>query len=356
MVSPSSGMSLAPCAYEGVAMASSRPPSRRHRSLGYPVSSIRSRGRIVTTSLRRGAGLLLSLTLLVWIADSVAAQVFRARVDLVQVTASVRDAEGRLVGDLTLEDFEVFEDATLQTVTQFERGRVPVSLGVLLDVSESMYGQRMSDAAFALDRFLVDLLRPSDEAFLVVFNHDPTLAEPWTEGPASLGGQLSDVRPYGATAIYDAMTLALPMFSKRSHQRAAIVLISDGSDTASDAEIADVRRQVRTSDAFVYAVAIDAPKTRPLNDQVNPHALREITDESGGYTEVIHDSPDLVPATERIAEELNHQYTLGYSPQHPPDNRYHTIRVRVKKPGEYVVRARRGYVASADRWRPEPER
>ena len=309
----------------------------------------------MTTSLRRGAGLFLSLTLLVWIADSVAAQVFRARVDLVQVTASVRDAEGRLVGDLTLEDFEVFEDATLQTVTQFERGRVPVSLGVLLDVSESMYGQRMSDAAFALDRFLVNLLRPSDEAFLVVFNHDPTLAEPWTQGPARLGGQLSDVRPYGATAIYDAMALALPMFNTRSHQRAAIVLISDGSDTASDAEIADVRRQVRTSDAFVYAVAIDAPKTRPLNDQVNPHALREITDESGGYTEVIHDSPDLVPATERIAEELNHQYTLGYSPQHPPDNRYHTIRVRVKKPGEYVVRARRGYVASPDRWRPEPE-
>ena len=233
---------------------------------------------------------------------------------------------------------------------------MPVSLGVLLDVSESMYGQRMSDAAFALDRFLVDLLRPTDEAFLIVFNHDPTLEEPWTEGPAKLGGQLSNVRPYGATAIYDAMTVAVPMFETRSHQRAAIVLISDGADTASDADVADVRRQIRMSDAFVYAVAIDAPKTRPLNDHVNSRALREMTDESGGYTEIIQDSPDLVPATERIAEELNHQYTLGYVPEHPPDNRYHTIRVRVKKPGEYVVRARRGYAAAPDRLRPEPDR
>ena len=314
------------------------------------------RGRSVTTSLRRRASLLFFPIVLVSLADLVGAQVFRARVDLVQVTASVRDGDGRLVGDLTQDDFEVLEDGMVRPVTQFQRGRVPVSLGVMLDVSESMYGQRMSDAAFALDRFLIDLLRPTDEAFLMVFNHDPTLEAAWTTGPARLGGQLSEMRPYGATAIYDAMAVALPMFRTRSHQRAAIVLISDGSDTASDTDMADVRRQIRTSDAFVYAVAIDAPKTRPLNDRVNPGALREITDESGGYTEVIHDRPDLVPATERIADELNHQYTLGYSPDHPPDNRYHTIRVRVNRAGEYVVRARRGYMAEPDRWRPEADR
>ena len=310
----------------------------------------------MTTSLRRRASLLFFPIVLVSLADLVGAQVFRARVDLVQVTASVRDGDGRLVGALTQDDFEVLEDGMVRPVTQFQRGRVPVSLGVMLDVSESMYGQRMSDAAFALDRFLIDLLRPTDEAFLMVFNHDPTLEAAWTTGPARLGGQLSEMRPYGATAIYDAMAVALPMFRTRSHQRAAIVLISDGSDTASDTDVADVRRQIRTSNAFVYAVAIDAPKTRPLNDRVNPGALREITDESGGYTEVIHDRPDLVPATERIADELNHQYTLGYSPDHPPDNRYHTIRVRVNRAGEYVVRARRGYMAEPDRWRPEADR
>ena len=108
---------------------------------------------------------------------------------------------------------------------------------------------------------------------------------------------------------------------------------------------------LRRTDAFVYAVGIDAPESRPINDRVNPRALREITDESGGYTEVIRDSPDLVPATERIAEELNHQYTLGYSPDHPPDNRYHRIRVRVTRAGEYIVRTRQGYEHAPDRWR-----
>ena len=276
------------------------------------------------------------------------AQRFRSGVDLVKVTATVRDADGRLVGDLTRDDFEIFEDGKPQRITQFDSGRVPVSLGVVLDVSESMYGQRMDDARSALRRFLVDLLEPMDEAFLVVFNHDPKLEAPWTTGPRRLQGRLDDVRPYGATAIYDAMDMALPMFADRAHDRAAVVLISDGSDTASDTTPTDVRNLIRRSDAFVYAVGIDATERRPINDEVNERLLREMTDESGGYTEVIKDSPDLAPATERIAEELNHQYTLGYTPTHPPDERYHRIRVRMSN-RDYRVRARRGYVAVVGR-------
>jgi Ca-activated chloride channel family protein len=300
---------------------------------------------------RLSPGLVLFAALLWCAITGHAEQVFRASVDLVQVTVTVRDADGRLVGNLRREDFDVFEDGKAQVISQFQSGRVPVSLGIVLDVSESMYGQRMSDASFALDRFLVDLLEPTDEVFLAVFNHDPTLHEGWTLDPATLGGRFAEVRPYGATAIYDAMTMALPLFRTRSHQRAAIVLISDGSDTASDTNVREVQRLLRQSDAFVYALAIDAPESRPINDRVNAKALREITDGSGGYTEVVHDSPDLTPATERIADELNHQYTLAYSPGHPPDSRYHRIRVAVTRSGEYTVRARRGYVAIPERWR-----
>jgi Ca-activated chloride channel family protein len=269
---------------------------------------------------------------------------FRSGVDLVKVTATVRDAEGRLVGDQTRDDFEVFEDGRPQRITQFDRGRVPVSLGVVLDVSQSMLGQRMDDARAALQRFLVDLLEPGDEVFLMVFNHDPRLEAPWTLGPGRLRGRLDGVRPYGATAIYDALMMALPMFAARAHDRAAVVLISDGSDTASDVTREDVRWQIRLSDAFVYAVGIDAPERRPINDRVNARLLQAVTAESGGYAEVISDSPELAPATERIAEELNHQYTLAYAPAAPPDGRYHRIQVRVRG-GDYRVRARRGYVA-----------
>jgi Ca-activated chloride channel family protein len=269
---------------------------------------------------------------------------FRSGVDLVKVTATVRDGQGRLVGDLTRDDFEILEDGRPQRIDQFEQGRVPVSLGVVLDVSQSMLGQRMDDARAALRRFLVDLLEPGDEVFLMVFNHDPRLEAPWTRGPSRLRGRLDGVRPYGATAIYDALVMALPMFTSRAHDRAAVVLISDGSDTASDVTREDVRWQIRLSDAFVYAVGIDAPERRPINDRVNARLLREITAESGGYTEVVTDSPELAPATERIAEELNHQYTLAYAPARPPDGRYRRIRVQVRD-GDYHVRARRGYVA-----------
>ena len=300
-----------------------------------------------TSSFVRPAGVLLLLALAAGAAPAEEQRVvprFRSGVDLVKVTATVRDAEGRLVGDLTRDDFEVFEDGRPQRITQFDRGRVPVSLGVVLDVSQSMLGQRMDDARAALRRFLVDLLEPGDEVFLMVFNHDPKLEAPWTLGPSRLRGRLDSVRPYGATAIYDALMMALPLFAVRAHDRAAVLLISDGSDTASDVTREDVRWQIRLSDAFVYAVGIDAPERRPINDRVNARLLRDITAESGGYAEVISDSPELAPATGRIAEELNHQYTLAYAPTRVPDGRYRRIRVRVRG-GEHEVRARRGYVA-----------
>jgi Ca-activated chloride channel family protein len=278
------------------------------------------------------------------------AQVFRTGVDLVQVTATVVDGDGRLVGDLGRDDFEISEDGRPQALTHFTRDRVPLSLGVVLDISQSMFGQRIDDARLALEQFVADRLDPADEVFVIVFNHSPEVEVPWTLGPRRVRYRLDHIRPWGGTSIYDAMMEALPMFESRANQRAAVVLVSDGSDTGSRADVRDVRRQLRRSDAFVYAIAIDSPETRAINDRVNPHALREITTESGGYTEVVHDSPELAPATARIADELNHQYTLSYAPTRPADGTYRSIRVRVA--GDRRVRHRRGYVADPRRGGP----
>ena len=269
---------------------------------------------------------------------------FRTGVEIVQMAATVLDADGRLVGDLGRDDFAIFEDGQPQPLTHFTRERVPLSLGVVLDVSQSMFGQRIDDARLALDQFLTDRLDVGDEVFISVFNHEPSIAVPWTIGPRQLRNRLDDIRPWGGTSIYDAMMNALPLFGERKHPRAAVVLISDGSDTGSLADVRDVRRQLRRNSAFVYAIAIDAPDTRAINDRVNPFALREITTESGGYTEVVHDSPELGPATARIAEELNHQYMLGYRPTRPADGSYRSIRVRIAG-RDHTVRTRRGYVA-----------
>ena len=269
---------------------------------------------------------------------------FRSRVEVVSLTTTVRDAEGRLVTNLPQDAFEVYEDGNRQAIAQFTRARVPISLGVLLDVSDSMYGQRIEDARGVVKRFLFDLLDPADEFFVLAFNHAPHFLTGWTRTPAVVHRALEEARPFGGTAFYDALLTSLPLIETRSESRTALLLISDGADTASDATLRDVRSALLRSDAFVYAIAISPPESQPINTEVNPAALREITDASGGRTEIVHHTADLVAATSSIAEELNHQYVLGYYSPHGPDGKYHAIRVRLRSPG-YRVRARSGYVA-----------
>jgi Ca-activated chloride channel homolog len=269
--------------------------------------------------------------------------VFRARVDTVLVTVTVTDANGRLIPHLTRNDFEIYEDGEPQAVTQFTDQRVPVSLGVLVDASDSMRGGAIVDARTAVDRFVAELLAPEDEAFVAAFNHTPRLAARWTRPPLTLKGQLDAFRPSGGTAIYDALVASAPIFDRRTNVRAALVIISDGADTASDRTLQQARDVLRRSDPFVYAIAIDSPDSRE-STRVNPDALREITGPSGGYTEVVRGAGDLGPATERIATEMNTQYTLGYTPMRAPDGNWRGIRVRVKD-RVYFTRARRGYYA-----------
>jgi len=270
---------------------------------------------------------------------------FQSGIEITSITATVTDKEGHLVAGLGREVFEVYEDGVRQTITQFTNERVPVGLGVALDISDSMFGKRIQDARAAVDRFLFELLDSSDEFFILAFNHQPRTLTGWTHAPEDVHRALDGIKPFGGTAAYDAVIESLPMLERRSRQRSAILLISDGADTASNATIRDVRSALHRSDAFVYAIAIDSPERQAINTRINPQALREITAESGGRTEVVQNATELNEATARIAEELNSQYVLGYNAPRGADGQFHSIRVRV--PGsEYRVRARAGYVAT----------
>ena len=268
----------------------------------------------------------------------------RSNIELTVVTTTVRNADGQLVPGLPKEDFEVYEDGERQPIAQFTNERVPIGLGLLLDISDSMFGRRLRDARDAVQRFLLELLSPSDEFFLMAFNHQPRQLTGWTAQPGPVKTALDELRPTGATAIYDAVKAALPLIDQRNRERAALVIISDGADTASDTSLYDLRTDLLTTDAFIFAIAIDSPKEQPINTRVNPQALAEITNQTGGHTDVVKDSADLAAATARIADELNSQYVLGYASPHPGDGKYHSIRVRVTLPGSRV-RARNGYVA-----------
>jgi Ca-activated chloride channel family protein len=268
---------------------------------------------------------------------------FQAHAELVPTAVTVRDVDGRLVTSLTQDDFAVSEAGTPQPITQFTSERVPVSLALVLDISDSMRGPRMEDARAALTTFVDSLLKPEDEAALVLFNHAPRVVLQWTKERARLREVLDEARPTGGTAIYDAVNSALPLFRDRAHPRAAIVLVSDGADTASDTTVMELKQTLARNDVFLYCIAVDTPNARSAQ-RINPQVFMELSSQSGGYAEIITSTADIGPATSRIADELNAQYMLGYTPTTKPAagrGRYRSIRVTVKGSG-YRIRARRG--------------
>jgi Ca-activated chloride channel family protein len=304
---------------------------------------------------------------------------FRTGVELINVTATVTDEHGRFVPGLRAEDFRLYEDGKPQTIQQFDAERVPVSVGLALDTSGSMLGEKMAAAEAALNRFVFDLLGRQDEIFLYRFDSRPELVHGWTENREAIRRELGNIRPEGGTAIYDTVAQALPLAAAGTRRKKALVIISDGNDTSSRMKVDELTKLLRRTEVLVYAIGIDAsdglhrqsgppralpqpspfpgrappPRTAPPQaqsgspvDRVNPEALRRITDESGGRTEVIVSAQDLDPATASIANELSQQYFLGYDSSVPKDGRWHTIDVELARPGRYTVRARRGFVAN----------
>jgi Ca-activated chloride channel homolog len=267
---------------------------------------------------------------------------FRASSELVTTAVTVRDADGRLVTTLDQKDFTIEEDGVPQPITLFTKERVPVSLSLALDISDSMRGQRMDDARGALAHFLDQLLAADDEASLIGFNHEARLFHAWAVDRRAMRVRLDEMTPSGGTAMYDAVDVSLPLFEARQHQRAAIVLVSDGADTASDTTPTLLKQKLNRSDVFLYAIGIDSLDARN-STRINPYTLQELTSQGGGYTEIIRSTEELGPATQRIAEELNNQYMLGYTPKKRADGKYHTVRVKVAD-DTYRVRARRGVV------------
>ena len=312
---------------------------------------------------------------------------FRSGVDLINVTATVTDRSGRFVPGLQQADFVVHEDDQPVDVTHFSAERVPVSLGIVLDTSGSMAGDKIANARAAIERFLDQLLSPDDEVFLYGFSNDIELIQDWTSNRAALSAGLRRVRAAGGTAMYDAVVEAVPKAQGGRNRKKAVLLISDGNDTNSQTDARDVQRIVRETEVLVYAVGIDGageptimprrptfpptPTPFPIpgrgrppvrwpvpqqyppqagrmgaDDPLNVAALRELTDSSGGRTEVVRGARDLDPVTAAIADELTKQYYLGYASPGHRDGRWHTIRVDVRDQ-TLRVRARRGYIATS---------
>jgi Ca-activated chloride channel family protein len=324
---------------------------------------------------------------------------FKSGVELINVTATVTDRSGRFAGRLRKEDFVIYEDNKLVEVTHFSADRTPVSLGIVVDSSGSMQGEKWSAAVSSIDRFLRQMSDELDEFFLYRFSANADLVHDWTSDRDRLALSMNRIHPNGGTAMYDAAVEAVPMAQSGKNRKKAVVIISDGNDTSSRVGVSDVKQVVRETEVLVYAVGVDSDgqptlqRSPPINqprapqprlpipfpfpggrggggrlpqpqyppigggsgggtysvggasDRVNVAALREMTDDSGGRTEIVRDFRDLDPAVASIADELSQQYYLGYPSPGFKDGRWHTIRVEVRDPS-LRVRARRGYVAT----------
>jgi Ca-activated chloride channel family protein len=144
---------------------------------------------------------------------------FRSAVELINVTATVSDVRGRFVAGLRQEDFLVYEDDQPQAVTHFSSERVPVSLGIALDTSESMSGEKIREARSAIDRLLEALAEPQDEFFLYRFSNRPMLIQEWTAERSAISGALASAVPAGRTAMYDAIAEAIPLAQQGRNQK-----------------------------------------------------------------------------------------------------------------------------------------
>ena len=270
--------------------------------------------------------------------------VFRAGAQTVSVYATVRDAQGHLVPGLQKSDFQVSDDGQPATITTFSNDVIPATLALILDMSTSMIGEhlRVRDAAL----HFVDALLPTDRVRVGTFGDEVALS-PWlTSDKAILARVLrEEVWPGGSTPLWSAMRAAMTSIAGEPGRR-VILTLTDGFDTGCAAvqlprrdgrcvSYVDVERQSMDGEFMVYAIGMEGPGLSG--------GLINLADASGGGHFELKRNEDLTASFTEVADELHHQYTLGFTPS-ALDGRTHPLEVRLARVG-LSARARKSYLA-----------
>jgi Ca-activated chloride channel family protein len=274
----------------------------------------------------------------------------RIKTDLVTLTLTVTDQYGRYVTGLSKNAFTVTDNDREQDIVFFSDSDAPISIGILFDVSGSMSGTKIRRARTALERF-IRTSHPNDEYFLIAFNSRAQLLTDRTRDGDAVLRKLTLIQPRSNTALYDAVYLGIERVTRGSHQKRALLIISDGQDNASRYNFNEVRRLMREADVITYAVGIidraDAMSGLGMQGQA---FLEELTSVTGGKAFFPGTDVEMDEIFERIALELRHQYSIGYIPtDFQPDGKWRKVKVRVKPPRglpRLSVRSREGYYAT----------
>ncbi len=276
----------------------------------------------------------------------------KADVDLVLLDVSVRDSDGGHVSGLTKDNFTVFEDGRLETITQFAARDIPVTLGLVMDSSGSMRAKRPEVVTAAL--VLIQASNPLDEVFVVNFNDTvrrglPDMV-PFTDDIPMLRAALDMENPRGRTRLYDAILAALDQLEMGRRDKKTLVVVSDGGDNASTHTMKEVVDAALASRATIYTVGI-----YDLDDpDRNPDVLKKLASLTGGVCYLPKAATEAANICRDIAKDIRMRYTIGYVPQNVsiPGIRHVKVEARNANGHKLHARTRTEYVvdtAVADR-------
>jgi VWFA-related protein len=276
--------------------------------------------------------------------------VFKADVDAVNLAVSISDG-GHYVTDLGQGDFQVYEDGVRQDLSIFSHEQTPISLAILIDCSLSMQ-LKLGQAREAATRF-VRRLRPQDEAQIIHFNERVQVAQPFTSDPALLEAAIASAHASGGTALYTAVYVALKDLARQRHlgevRRLAIVVLSDGEDTASLVSDEQVLLLARKSEIGVYGISLKGPQSaRAERDDhgLSRFFISALSRETGGEAHFPQALSQLSSVYEQVLEQLRSQYSMGYVSSNPRrDGRWRNIVVRLLDRPGLQVKHKPGYYA-----------
>ncbi len=280
---------------------------------------------------------------------------FEVGIEVINLNLSVTDARNRYVTDLTAPDFAVFEDGIRQELSLFTHENLPISMAVLIDASASMEG-KISTAQAAATRF-VKTLRPEDMAEVIQFNDRATVLRDFTSNHAELEAAIARIEPAGPTALHNALYIALKELGKQKKagqlRRLAIVMLTDGEDTASLVTDDQVLELAKKTEINIYSIRLGgdraADRLRPTFSQAS-YMLTALSKETGGQVFFPASLNELESVYDRIAEELRTQYSIGYvSSNRRQDGKWRRIVVRVPDRESISVRHKLGYYGPANR-------
>jgi len=273
-------------------------------------------------------------------------------VSLALVNVTVTDPLNRLVTGLEKENFRIYEDGVEQEVVTMSSEDVPVSIGLIFDMSGSM-SDKVDKARQAAVQFM-RTANPLDQFFLVSFNDRAELTSGFTSSVEELQNRMMFTASRGRTALLDAVYLGLSQMRGAHNAKRALLIISDGGDNHSRYSENDVRNFLKEADCQLYAIGIYDDmgiRSRSSEELNGPSLLSEMTEMTGGRAFPVGNIGELPDIAAKIGMELRNQYVLGYRPSNKVHNgTWRKIKVKLRPPRglpPLTVYAKTGYYAPA---------